>query len=103
MAGFVQIIEYTTSRPDEVKAMGEEWRAARGDDAQGPGRLVLVADRDRPGHYLTIVEFESYDAAMANSERADTSDFAARMAAACDGPPTFRNLDVIDQWETVHG
>jgi hypothetical protein len=101
MAGFVQIIEYTTARPDEVRAMGEEWRRTRGDDPQGPARLTLVADRDHPGHYLSIVEFDSYEAAMANSQREDTSDFAARMAALCDAPPTFRNLDVMDRWENA--
>lgn len=34
---------------------------------------------------------------MENSARPETSDFAARMAALCDSPPVFRNLDV--QWE----
>lgn len=102
MAEFVQIIEYMTSKPDEMRAMGDEWRATRSDGAaESPVRMTVVADRDHPGRYLNIVEFDSYEAAMTNSERADTSDFAARMAALCDGPPTFHNLDVIQQWETV--
>jgi hypothetical protein len=99
MAGFIQIIEYTTSKADEIRAMGEQWRDERSGDAQGPVRLVALADRDHPGRYLTIAEFTSYDEAMANSQRDDTSQFAQRMAELCDGPPTFTNLDVVDQWE----
>ena len=102
MTGFVQIIEYRTSRPDEIRAMGEEMSADREmTPGEGPQRITVVQDRDDPGRYLTIVEFDSYETAMANSEREDTSDFAQRMAALCDGPPTFHNLDVIQQWETV--
>lgn len=97
MAAFVQIIEYQTSRPDEVRKLSEEFRAARtaSGDGSPPARVVATEDRDRKGTYCTIVEFESYEAAMENSQREDTSDFAARMAELCDGPPTFRNLDVI--------
>ena len=64
-----------------------------------PGSLTRNPEsaRERPGTYLTIVEFESYDSAMENSNRPETSDFAAKMAALCDGPPVFRNLDVM--WE----
>ena len=60
---------------------------------------MATADRDRPGTQSpTIpVEFDSYDSAMENSGRPETSDFAATMAALCDGPPVFRNLDVM--WE----
>jgi len=32
---------------------------------------------------------------MANSKLPETSEFAAQLAALCDGPPSFRNLDVI--------
>jgi hypothetical protein len=31
---------------------------------------------------------------MENSRRPDTSEFAEQLANLCDGPPTFRNLDV---------
>ena len=34
---------------------------------------------------------------MENYARPETSEFAAMMAALCDGPPVFRNLDVM--WE----
>ena len=61
----------------------------------GPERITITADRTRPGTYLTVVEFASYEAAMENSHRPETSDFAKGKAALCDGPPTFYDLDVL--------
>lgn len=97
MAGFVQIIEYRTSKPEEVAALGEQFskdrQAAGGGSA--PVRGVTCADRDNPGRYFSIVEFGSYDEAMENSKRADTSEFAAKMMELCDGPPSYYNLDLL--------
>jgi hypothetical protein len=101
MAGFVQIIEFKTSQPEAIEALGEEFRRERETSGVGPsaGRITLTADRDRPGYYLNIVEFESYEDAMENSNRPETSAFAARMAELCDGPPRFYNLDVVQAVE----
>jgi hypothetical protein len=99
MAGFVQIVEYRTSKPDEVRALGEGYRKEReaaDDGSAAPGRGMACADRDNEGRYFMIVEFASAEAAMENSQRADTSEFAAKMMELCDGPPTFYNLDLLD-------
>ena len=96
MAGFVQIIEFDTSHIDEVRMLGEKFAEER--QAEGLAMAVkatVTADRDRPNHYLNIVEFPSYEVAMQNSGRPATGEFAARLADLCDGPPTFHNLDVI--------
>ena len=37
---------------------------------------------------------------MANSNLPETSEFAGRLAALCDGPPTFRNLEVLREETT---
>lgn len=91
---FIQIIEYTTNRIDEVNALMDEW-AAQTDARRATGRIVQASDRDRPSTYLQIVEFPSYEEAMENSRRPDTDAFARRMMTLCDGEPTFRNLDVM--------
>ena len=57
-------------------------------------RGLQARDRDRANAYVQIVEFPSYEEAMANSELPETVEVAARLAELCDGPPTFRNLDV---------
>lgn len=90
---FIQIIEYETDRPDEMWALGEARMAEMGDPPPG-FRLTITQDRDRPRRFMTIVEFPSYEMAMANSERPETDAFAREMAALCTDGPHFRNLEV---------
>ncbi len=66
MARFVQIIEFQTSRIEEIEALGRPSRT-EGSTAPTFRRILATADRDRPGTYLTIVEFDSYESAMENS------------------------------------
>jgi hypothetical protein len=92
--GFIQIIEYETDRPDEMWAIGAA-RMAEMTDA-GPGfRLTVTQDRDHPSRYVTIVEFPSYEAAVANNEDPATQEFARRMAELCTSGPHFGNLEVL--------
>jgi hypothetical protein len=90
---FIQIIEVTTTRPEEIQELVEEW-SARTEGRRSAYRSTLTADRDRPGTYVQIVEFPSYQQAMANSGLPETGEFAEKLARLCDGPPVFRNLDV---------
>jgi hypothetical protein len=91
---FIQIIEYTTTRIDELNAALDGWLdATKGKRAATRG--VQTKDRDAANTYLQIVEFPSHEQAMANSDLPETSRFAAKLASLCDGPPTFRNLDVL--------
>ncbi|MDQ2881650.1 MAG: hypothetical protein M3Y48_10585 [Actinomycetota bacterium] len=98
MAAFVQIVEFKTSRIDEVQALVDEMRPQMEAAGTAARRVTATADRDRPGYYLTIVEFDSHESAMENSNRPETSEFSAAMAKLCDGPPTFYNLDVWQTW-----
>jgi quinol monooxygenase YgiN len=98
MSGFIQIIEFTSSRPDELQALGEEYRAGRAasGDRVPVIRGTIATDRDRPNTYLNIVEFASYEDAMENSSNPATQEFSQKMMALCDGPPKFLNLDVVE-------
>jgi hypothetical protein len=91
---FIQIIEYKTSRIDELNTALDGWlEATKGKRAATRG--VQTRDRDATNTYVQIVEFPSYEEAMANSKLPETSDFAAKLASLCDGPPSFRNLEVL--------
>jgi quinol monooxygenase YgiN len=91
---FIQIIEYKTTRIDEFNAALDAWlEKTRGKRAATRG--VQTRDRDSADTYLQIVEFPSYEAAMANSNLPETGEFAAQLEALCDGPARFRNLDVM--------
>jgi hypothetical protein len=90
---FIQIIEYETERPDEVAKLDKEF-----EDRGLPARirhLHVTKNRENPNGYVTIVEFPSYDEAMANSKSPEVQEFSARMAELCTGPPRFVNLDVL--------
>jgi hypothetical protein len=93
---FVQIIEFNTSRSEELDSLFDEW-LERTEGKRTATRGVQA--RDRPNTYVQIIEFPSYEEAMANSELPKTAEVAARLAELCDGPPTFRNLDVTREME----
>jgi hypothetical protein len=76
-----------------MQKMNDEWRARFPD--MGPLRIIVLADRSNPGSYVGFAEFGSYDEAMKNSEHPATAEYAAMMAELSDGPPTFRDFDVI--------
>ncbi|HUZ10430.1 MAG TPA: hypothetical protein VMU76_09710 [Acidimicrobiales bacterium] len=90
---FVQIIEFTTTRIDEVEALVDEWRA-KTQGTRNARRSTLTRDCGKPSTYLNIVEFPSYEEAMANSALPETAALAKGIAELCDGPPAFRDLDV---------
>ena len=90
---FVQLIEFQTSRIKEFDAALDDW-LKESEGWRAPTRSLRTKDRDRPDTYLQIVEFPSYEAAMENSNRPETSKLSERLAELCSAPPTFRNLDV---------
>ncbi len=98
MPGFVQIMEFDTSRIEEVDALARQL-----EKEAGAGFLARKAttteDRDRRGHYYVIVEFDSYEDAMKNSESPVVDKYAAKMGELVGGPPTFHNLDVVSVQE----
>jgi hypothetical protein len=93
--GFVQIIEFETDNIDGVRAVGKEWEATTV-GKRSASRRTLAEDHDRPGTYLILVEFPSYEAAMANSNLPETQKLAGLMMEAAGNPAQFRNLDVVE-------
>ncbi len=90
---FVQIIEFTTSRLADVEAVMDDW-TAKTKGKRKAQRGLLTADRDQSNRYVQIIEFPSYEEAMENSDLPETAEAAAKLLELCEGPPTFRNLDV---------
>jgi quinol monooxygenase YgiN len=91
---FVQIIEFKTQDIDGFnKTLDEFLKSTEG--SRTTTRGMQTRDRDNANTYLQIVEFPSYEAAMENSNRPETAEFAASLQKICDGPPVFRNLDVL--------
>ncbi len=93
MSGFIQLVEFEATDIGAVTAALERFRD------EHPGALTATAsttteDRDRPGTYISIVEFPSFEKAMEQQDNPATSEFSASLAKVMSGPPRFRNLDV---------
>lgn len=91
---FVQVIEYKTSRPEQLNEIMDHWLS----ETQGKRtatHAVLMSDRDQPGTYMELVEFPSYDEAMRNSALPETGKFAKQITNLCSEPPIFHNLEVV--------
>ncbi len=92
---FIQIIEGRTSRYDEIKALVDDFRTRNGDQST-VRRAIETKDRDDPSRFMVMVFFDSYESAMENSNMPETDEFSKQMGELLDGPPTFHNLDVVD-------
>jgi hypothetical protein len=91
--GFVQLVEFTTDRWEQMQELENRWRQEIGDDTTVVWE-VTGQDRDRPDTYVSIVGFLDYDQAMVNSAHPATDDLARQMAELAEGKPAFHNLDV---------
>ncbi|HVY09753.1 MAG TPA: hypothetical protein VHB18_06390 [Mycobacteriales bacterium] len=93
--GFVQIIECRTSRFDELMALEAEWLAAT-EGKRTLRRTMVCRDRNDPSRHLILAFFDDYESAMVNSNLPETGDFGQKQQALYDGPPTFTDLDIIE-------
>jgi hypothetical protein len=93
MAGFIQLIEYETNDVEAVEKAILKFRD------EHPGVMTfttsLVAeDRDKPGTYISIVEFPSYEEAMKQSNHPALSEYVQSFGPDLMANRRFRNLDV---------
>ncbi|MFI9148959.1 hypothetical protein [Streptomyces sp. NPDC053367] len=94
---FVQILDFETERIDEMEQLlREAGERSSGGTGDGPTHRMLLKDRDTPNRYLAVIEFESYEGAMRNSEAPETTKFAEQLAAMCTRAPRFTNCDLLD-------
>ena len=92
---FVQILEFKTSNIDEMIARGKQYEQEVGD--RGTGKAMICRDRDNEGTYMIVGTWNSHEEAMQNNDLPETQALAADMAKLSDGPPTFRNLDLLEE------
>jgi hypothetical protein len=91
---FTQNVSFTTDRIDELNSYFDDW-IARSEGDRIPHRAILLSDRDTPGSYQLTVEFASREAAVENSARPRTTEFAGFLGQISDGPLGFRSFDVL--------
>jgi hypothetical protein len=93
---FVQIIDGQTSDPEALKARGETWQ--RDLKPSAIGFLGVTAGATADGRAITIVRFESEDAARQNSERPEQGEWWGETAKLYDGEPSFSGSSDVTEW-----
>ncbi|CAL9414115.1 hypothetical protein [Streptomyces sp. enrichment culture] len=93
---FVQIIDFETERLDEMEQIFEEAGQRMAGRTGGPTHRMLLKDRDNPRRYLALIEFDSYEEAMSNSDDPQTGRMAERLGALCIGDRVYTNCDLVD-------
>jgi hypothetical protein len=94
--GFGQIIEFRTSWMDDGRQYVEEWEKAT-EGKRTARRGFLCQDRNDPDRYFNIVFFDSYEAAMKNSNLPETQELAQKLGALTDESPTFYDLELVEE------
>ncbi|MEO6471664.1 MAG: hypothetical protein ABIR57_07235 [Aeromicrobium sp.] len=92
---FIQIVEGHTDHLDEINKLSEAWEAAT-EGRRTSTRSILTVDRNDPRHFTVIVFFDSYESAMENSNMPETQEFSGKLVALLDGPPSFSDLEVVE-------
>ncbi|MFE6283905.1 hypothetical protein [Streptomyces sp. NPDC057877] len=98
---FTQIVDFETERIEEMEQLLEEARQRMAGREGGPTHRMLLKDRDNPGRYLALIEFESYDEAMRNSDDPETTKLAEQLGALCSREPRYTNCDLLDARELM--
>ncbi|MFC9509683.1 hypothetical protein [Streptomyces sp. NPDC057002] len=96
---FVQIIDFETERLDEMEQVFEEAGQRLAGRTGGPTHRILLKDRDNPRRYLALIEFDSHEEAMRNSDDPETSRMAEQLGALCVGERVYTNCDLLDASE----
>lgn len=91
---FVQIIDCKTTRYDDMNRLMDAWTEAT-QGRRTATHALIGKDRSADNHFVEIVEFPSYEAAMRNSKLPETDKIFQEMVALCDEMPTFTDLDVV--------
>lgn len=93
---FVQIVEFKTHEIDQMRATNDRWQQDTAGKRTATHRM-LARDHNDPDKYYALVFFDSYESAMKNSNLPETQAAAKAYAQLSDGPPQFRDLDIIEE------
>lgn len=90
---FIQIIQGSCTRQDELRTLGDRWLAEVAPGATGwLGGTYGFTDDDK---FVGVVRFDSRESAMANSQRHEQSHWWTEMEKCFDGPVEFHDCDDV--------
>jgi hypothetical protein len=91
---FVQVLEGRVSDVEGLRAQLDRWRAELAPGARG--FLGATAGTTADGNFISLVRFESEEAARANSDRPEQGEWWAATSGLYDGDVTFTNCPDVD-------
>ncbi|GAA0472622.1 ester cyclase [Streptomyces stramineus] len=91
---FLQLVDCKTRRYEDMDRLMDSWLELT-EGKRTATHSIVGRDRADGDHYVEIIEFPSYEAAMKNSGLPETNRVFEEMVALCDGTPTFTDLDVV--------
>ncbi len=98
---WAQLIQMRLKPGSDMAGLAEQLRAAE-NSGSGLVRTLVMHDQKDPSQVYTLVVFESEEKARAREQdpqRAQKLQPArAMMAELFDGPPTFTDLSVTEEW-----
>ena len=94
---FIQIIEARTKHADELSAIGDEFYRRRPRGSARCGARSWGVTATTPDRHFILAFFDSYESAMENSNLPETAALAEKQMALLDAPPSFIDLDVIEE------
>jgi hypothetical protein len=100
---FTQTISVRCKDPATLVEMLEQWdRKQATSDIMGYMGSRLLADREKPEHYVIVADFgvvdpnvSAADEALRNNERPETKAWAARLLEVIDGEPEYLHFDEL--------
>ena len=100
---FTQTIAVRCDDPQVLVELSEAWDRNQAEaDVTGYMGSHVLADRDRPGHYVIVAEFGVVDPdvsaaeeAMRNNDRPATQLWAKKLLDVIEGEPVYRHYDEI--------
>lgn len=89
---YTQLLEVAGADEQALHDHVAQWDAQQAGVAPGYLGARVLADNDRPGRHLVLVDFASEDQAKENNDREETATWAARLRDLGDDAPAYRNL-----------
>lgn len=86
------IVFYAASDQEVLDLVSSAMEESNG---SGPIGARVLRFRDKPSRYVIQVDFASWEEAVANNDRPETQQWAARLREIAESEIKYENLDVI--------
>lgn len=91
---FTQMMTVRTSDAQRLRELIDGWHRDQHGVAPGYEGARVLADRERPDHWLIEVDFSSEEEARRNNDRPETQAWSDGLRELVDGEPEYRDFEL---------